>query len=41
MKPRAALPPPARLAEYCRTNGIARLAIFGSALRKDSGTGAT
>lgn len=37
MKPRAALPPPARLAEYCRTNGIARLEIFGSALRKDFG----
>ena len=26
-----------RLAEYCRTRGIARLAIFGSALRSDFG----
>lgn len=26
-----------RLAEYCRANGIARLAVFGSALRADFG----
>lgn len=26
-----------RMAEYCRANGIARLAIFGSALRADFG----
>ena len=26
-----------RLAEFCRTNGITRLAIFGSALREDFG----
>ena len=26
-----------RLAEYCRANGIARLDVFGSALREDFG----
>ena len=26
-----------RLAEYCRANGIARLDLFGSALRADFG----
>ncbi len=29
--------PMARLAEYCRANGIARLDVFGSALRADFG----
>ena len=29
--------PAERLAEYCRANGIARLDIFGSALRADFG----
>ena len=29
--------PTDRLTEYCRANGIARLAIFGSALRADFG----
>ena len=29
--------PMARLSEYCRANGIARLAVFGSALRVDFG----
>ncbi len=29
--------PIARLSEYCRTNGIKRLDLFGSALRADFG----
>ena len=29
--------PRSRLAEYCRANGIARLDVFGSALRADFG----
>ena len=29
--------PGSRLAEYCRTNGIKRLDLFGSALRADFG----
>ena len=29
--------PMAQLAEYCRANGIARLDVFGSALRADFG----
>ena len=29
--------PEDRLAEFCRTNGIASLAVFGSALRDDFG----
>ena len=29
--------PKDRLAEYCRANGIARLDVFGSALREDFG----
>ncbi len=29
--------PKDRVAEFCRANGIAQLAIFGSALRKDFG----
>ena len=36
MNPNVSIPM-ARLSEYCRTNGIARLAIFGSALRADFG----
>jgi predicted nucleotidyltransferase len=28
-----------RLAEFCRQNGVRRLAIFGSALRDDFGPG--
>ncbi|MDE0028158.1 MAG: nucleotidyltransferase family protein [Deltaproteobacteria bacterium] len=31
--------PSARLAEFCRANGIVSLAIFGSALRDDFGPG--
>ena len=30
---------PERLAEFCRQNGVRRLAIFGSALRDDFGPG--
>lgn len=37
MNLRATLPPMERLTEYCRANGIARLEIFGSALREDFG----
>ncbi len=37
MNLRAALPPMERLTEYCRVNGIARLEVFGSALREDFG----
>lgn len=37
MNPRANLPPRDRLAEYCRAHGIARLEVFGSALRDDFG----
>ena len=29
--------PTSRIAEYCRVNGIARLDVFGSALRADFG----
>ena len=29
--------PSDRVAEFCRANGIARLAVFGSALREDFG----
>ena len=36
MNPRIAIPRDA-LAEFCREHGIARLAIFGSALREDFG----
>ena len=31
------LVPTSRIAEYCRVNGIARLDVFGSALRADFG----
>ena len=30
--------PGSRLAEYCRTNGITRIDVFGSALRADFGS---
>ena len=36
MNPRLSIPKP-ELAEFCRTQGIRRLAIFGSALRDDFG----
>ena len=36
MNPRVCIPKP-ELAEFCRTHGIRRLAIFGSALRDDFG----
>ena len=37
MNPQVSVPG-TRLAEYCRANGIARLAVFGSALRTDFGS---
>ena len=36
MNPRISIPM-ARLSEYCRANGIARLDLFGSVLRADFG----
>ena len=36
MNPQLAIPKD-RLAEFCRTHGIRRLAVFGSALRDDFG----
>ena len=36
MNPQLAIPKD-RLAEFCRTHGICRLAVFGSALREDLG----
>ena len=36
MNPQLAIPKD-RLAEFCRTHGIRRLAVFGSALREDFG----
>ena len=36
MNPQVSVPG-SRLAEYCRANGIARLDVFGSALRADFG----
>ena len=38
MNPNALIPSAARLRTFCRTNGIAKLAVFGSALREDFGT---
>ena len=37
MNPQVSIPR-SRLTEFCRANGIARLAIFGSALRADFGS---
>ena len=36
MNPQLSIPKD-RLAEFCRTHGICRLAVFGSALREDFG----
>ena len=37
MNPNAPIPTASRLRTFCRTNGIAKLAVFGSALREDFG----
>lgn len=37
MNPNAPIPTAAHLRKFCRTNGIAKLAVFGSALREDVG----
>ena len=37
MNPNAPIPTVAQLKEFCESNGIAKLAVFGSALREDFG----
>ena len=37
MNPNAPIPAVAQLKEFCESNGIAKLAVFGSALREDFG----